>query len=125
MSRTDKHAPWHVQVMDPAIRARCYQSHNHFVDSEPYTEYPDPPRWIAGMRIGIRRHAVRSSVPCDLWTELGRGRCRFYPTWNTCGCSMCTGRHEARERRRRDRHRARQVCRDTLKQVSHRVDPPM
>lgn len=118
MSRTDKHAPWRVQVMDPAIRARCYQSHNHFEESEPYIEYREPPWYFQGKRIGIRRYAVRRTVPCDLWTEMGQGRCRFYPTWNTCGCPRCTGRDERREHLRRERRQARQECRAARKNAS-------
>lgn len=99
MSRTDAHRPWPVQLRDPDVRRRCLPSHLHWIREDPYTVNR------------IRHYHVVRTAPCDLWTAGGLGRCRWFPTWNTCGCPMCTGRNEVRAQRRRDRYAGRRECR--------------
>ncbi len=95
MSHTHVHTPGWVKMRQPAWRSYVVERHHH----------PDQ----------------RAEVFCDLAEHVAAGR-EWVDTqcvlvlapqgrniW--CGCRMCTGHHDRRAARRRERYAGRRLCR--------------
>lgn len=99
MSRTDKTRPWQVRASDLPM-VTCYPIHDH-----------------------TRGGCTLPPNPTQAWGPRGDHRCYwqeapdfYYRRGGGCGCRMCTGYHERREDRRRERHAARVSAQQLVKQ---------
>lgn len=102
MSRTDVHRPYWVQEHDPDNRHRIQGETHWHVERDCW----DP---------ATRQWLVERQRQCDI-DEPGPSRhCRYWLTYNTCGCEICTQGYARKQNHRRARTRLRADLRNALK----------
>lgn len=97
MSRTYAHRPTWVHFTDPSV---CYPLHDHRTGP---CDLPPLEVWFARLRADGWAATWRASS-CAWDVDL-------HAVPRGCGCAMCTGRHDRRAERRRDRARTRRELR--------------